>query len=479
MDGRYPGGRPIAISISLPVGASFVDGILYWRQGGHTAYRSARLQLPVGAGDPSAFIPGEDVGPRGVEYYVQVNTARSTLLDPRGDAARSPHRIRAVVQNLPEAAVHQGTRYRMVTVPLDPGAGFEGTLHSLLVDEPEFGAFDPVRWRAFRYFPSQDANVELSASSSNFRPIPGRAFWLISRDEHRIDTAPVQGLSVPTAGPYPIVLNTGWNQFGNPFAFPVAWSSVSHGPAVGDSVAFDPAAGTAGDYMDGAPAVLAPFEAYFIHNASAQPETLWVQPVEAAEAPVQAAAAPQAVGWRLRLTARTAQALDSANLIGVDAAASDGPDVLDARKPPTAPGAWVQLALPHREWAQAAGLYRRDIRVMDTDGHRWGLEVRSQQAGEEVRLDLLGAAALPVGFQLRLLDLEQQSQVDLTTQPDAGGADEGGLTYRLVSLGPDRAYHLSVLVGARPNTSRAPRPERWRCRPAWCSTRTPQTPSIP
>ncbi|NIW25134.1 MAG: hypothetical protein GWN29_11515, partial [Gammaproteobacteria bacterium] len=79
----------------------------------------------------------------------------------------------------------------------------------------------------------------------------------------------------------PIVVEPGWNQFGNPFAFPVAWASVQRSENVGDLVYFDPSLGASGDYAVESPTVLFPFEGCFVRNASSQPETLWVPPIEA------------------------------------------------------------------------------------------------------------------------------------------------------------------------------------------------------
>ncbi|NIW25135.1 MAG: hypothetical protein GWN29_11520, partial [Gammaproteobacteria bacterium] len=70
----------------------------------------------------------------------------------------------------------------MLSVPLDFGSDFSGTLEALLQDQAEFGTYDPVRWRAFRFLPATSNNVEITAGSEDdFRPQPGRAFWLISR----------------------------------------------------------------------------------------------------------------------------------------------------------------------------------------------------------------------------------------------------------------------------------------------------------
>src|SRR5262249_2688728 len=150
------------------------------------------------------------------------------------------------------------------------------------------------------------------APGGRFDAIPGRGFWLITRDDHQVNTSIAAGLSTASSADRPIALGRGWNMIADPFDFPVAWAAVRTTAGVGSPVAFDPTLGKRGDYATTAPAQLEPFEGYFIH-ASADQETLWVPPVEApTPAPLSATAAPGASGaatpvgaagdaWQLRL----------------------------------------------------------------------------------------------------------------------------------------------------------------------------------
>jgi hypothetical protein len=303
--------------------------------------------------------------------------------------------------------------------------------------------------------PDSSANVEIGSAataSGVLRPLPGRAFWLISKAAHRLDTAPVTGSSVPSGAPWPVVLAPGWNQIACPFDFPVAWSSVVRSASVQDLTAFDPTLGTIGDYATAAPEALEPFDGCFVFNAAAAAETLWVPPVEVPEpAPAQYAApavkgttapaegtVPSPDHWSLRLLARSEKALDGGTELGTAPDALDLRDAHDRRKPPRAPGAWVSLAIDHSDWSTDAGVYATDLRAPNGSGHRWDLVVRSERSGEPVTIEVWAGTALPDGLGFRLLDLEQGTTNDLGARDAA---------FRMLSSGATRPYRLVLLAG--------------------------------
>jgi hypothetical protein len=382
------------------------------------------------------------VGARGLEYWVQVTTLSTSLRFPEGT---EPAPIRTKVQDLAEDRPHPGVRYRLLSVPLDFGADFSGSLADLLADQ--LGTYDPVRWRAYWYDPLAEANLELSSAAPQFRPEPGRSFWLITRDPHRVDTNPVDGFSTRTDREYAIVLAPGWNLFGNPFAFPVAWQDVRRDTsAVGEPVAFDSGLGAIGDYADRPPALLEPFEGYFIHASGA--ETLWVSPRAASTV---SAAAHSARGEssenpsRYRIRASTEKALDGANEFGVGWNDEPGFDPRKWLEPPPPPGAWVRVAFVRPGEAEAL---RRDLRAAGAPGERWEIEVRSGSPGELVTLEMAEILPASSGVILRILDRQTGELIEPRSKDAKGSAGEPVLwQYRLVSLGA-RPYRLAIMAGS-------------------------------
>jgi len=127
---------------------------------------------------------------------------------------------------------------------------------------------------------------------------------------------------------------------------------------------------------------------------------------------------------------------------------------MDGRKLPPIPGPWVQVAFTHPEWGERSGRYRRDVRGPGSAGQSWEIEVRSSAPGELVTLDLADVIAPTNELAVSLIDREQGSSVDWSSQSrsvassDVAGSLSSGAarTYRIVSLG-SRTYRLAILAG--------------------------------
>ena len=323
--------------------------------------------------------------------------------------------------------------------------GFNGSLEPILADQPEFGAYDPTRWRAFRYVPAVGRNEELSETvdPSLFTLRPGRAFWMICAEPHRIDTSPIPAVSTSPADPsLPRVvgLDPGWNMIANPFAFPVAWASVggAGAPDLSEPVAFDPTLGELGDYAPVPASVLMPFEGYFVRNASDTSMTLTFADVEAAapRLPGPTAADPD-VGWTVRVRAVAESGVSGDLALGVHRQAADGLDPRDREQPPPPPGRNVFVSIDNHDWPVRPGLYRSDFRGWSAEGHSWIVQTRSAEHGADLRLEVEPAGEAGPGA-LGVVDLEQ----GVPWIPD------GSPGYRMVSFGPDRPYRFAVVAGS-------------------------------
>jgi hypothetical protein len=452
LGGRYGAGRDIPVEVLLPQGASFVEGKLFHRAGGGAAYDSLDLALAEvtpGVFVPGAVVPGSAVGPRGVEYWVRVQTRTRLLTDPAQGPAEHPRAVRTDVASLVEGESHAGARYRMVSVPLDLELPRDNTLEALLSDQPEFGPYDATRWRSFRYDPASETYLELSsanAAGGALRPLPGRAFWLIAKNSNRIDTAPVPGRSTPTDRPYRVTLAPGWNQVGDPFLFPVAWAAVSaEGPA--GTVTLEPPVAWSeaeGAYRDEDVATLLPFEGYWVWNPTTVPVDLVIPPdaigagsmVEASASRATAAvhgkakarsadakAVPlESTAWQLQITAQCEGARDRRNFIGVAAAARPGPDAFDRAEPPVAPGPALSLYFLAADGVRRTGDFRPSIVDASdpaTRGHRWSFDVAWSGAdgpAPEVRLEVVGLDQVPPQLEVWLIDRTLERMIDVRQQ---------------------------------------------------------------
>jgi hypothetical protein len=449
----YLAERPIRLQIELDEGTLFQSGTLCYRRGGEDPYRILELvQEPTG---PVATIPDEAVGPRGLEYYVVVNTLTGMVMadPPIEEPENTPRTLSVTVTDLQEPQLHPGMKYRMVSVPLFLGENNTRTLEDMLSDQDAFGPYDPRYWRAYRYVPGFEGGryVEFSENDpdGHFLPQPGRAYWLIARAQSRIDTAPVTGYSTSTAGEWEILLEPGHNQIGNPYAFPVAWSDVRVNgvPATESDLVEPPVAYRDGHYVFDIDR-LEPFEGYWVVVDPGQVDAiLAIPPREALNPPAKMPKNPspgkepgvaRVAGWTIALGAVCGEVCDLDNGCGTAWAGMTGWDRNDRSDPPPVPGESLTLYFPHREWTARPGLYAFDMREIMEDvpgdrpetigarqeawGHVWAFDVAKnfarQGAGDEIRLTFDDFSTLPPGAQIVLVDRALVKTEDLRAAAD-------------------------------------------------------------
>ena len=430
--GGHPVAVPLELVIALPLGAQFREGRAFFRTGGAAAYDSLDLvveEIVPGLNEPVARVSADSVGARGIEYWVRVETATAVLTDPAVDPSAHPRIVRTDVDALAEPSAHAGGRYRLVTIPLELNLPAISSLEAILSDQREFGPYDPLRWRSFRWIPATSAYVEIGAGASAtgaLRPEPGRAFWLIAREANRIDTAPVAGRSTIAA---PITLEPGWNQVGNPYDFAVAWDSISASDAAG-SVALEPPVAwdeTAGRYQTTDVAVLEPFVGYWMHNPRPGPVQLQIPSLEAPPGPATARVAAasgapaDSLAWTVQIEARCGAASDTRNMAGVSLRARAGQDALDRTEPPMAPGETLSLYFVGPEPGKRRAVDERPLLAPTTGdpttrGELWVFDVA--RGGEDVRasevsLTFAGVGRVPDDVALRLVDRTLDRVIDL------------------------------------------------------------------
>jgi hypothetical protein len=474
---RFFEGRPIQVVTNF---SAFDSGILHYRPAGTHAYASVPIDInqPI----PLATIPDSVVSPRGIEYWMEITRGTETQTDPEANPGDRPKSIRVTVEGLAEDHDFDGGHYRMVSVPLEFGRDI--TLEALLSDQPAFGPYDPLRWRAFRYAlaDSQFRYVELSESSfpEAHRVLPGKAFWLASKEPGRIAIAPITGTSTPTDSLFRIPLVPDWNQVGNPFLFPVAWDSilVERGSvtlpmSAAESTLVEPPVAWRNERYELNALNLAPFDGYWIKNLTQEMVTLLIPPHEA---PLTARAPQESpidgTSWAIGIRAAAAGAVDE-GLAGVSEGATNTWDPKDRSKPPMAPGESIALYFPHSAWEKHPGRYAIDMRgayeplastpdvaslLPDPDvwGHVWRFDVAkssTRDGVDEVALDFSGLDRVPEEAIVLLLDRHLEAVADLRSRAhyafylgprEAAATEEdarfvllvGSEKFRKVSLGP-------------------------------------------
>jgi hypothetical protein len=438
-------GQPINVITSF---TSIDSGSLHYRRAGDHAYHTVSINTE---GHPVATIPDSFVGARGVEYWMEIMRDTERQTDPPGqDPGARPRTIRVTAEGLREEQDYPGDGlYRMVSVPLDLDS--DVTLEALLSDQSAFGPYDPLKWRSFRYamISSEPRYVELSEAGLDevHWVMPGKAFWLASKEPGMIDTAPITGTSTPTDSLFCIALTPGWNQIGNPFLFPVAWDSIlvaieadTFSMSEVEAVRVEPPlAWVDQKYVPIADRILQPFAGYWAKSLVGADTTvcLLVPPREASAGQARtppASAEDEAKGWTISIRATAAGSVDDVNLVGVSPDAVSTWDTRDRSEPPMAPGESISLYFPHTAWEVHPGRYTIDVRgayeplaavpglaalLPDPEawGHVWRFDVAksSTRAGVDVvQLDFT-EIDVPKEALITLLDRHLGTVVDLRT----------------------------------------------------------------
>jgi len=216
-----------------------------------------------------------------------------------------------------------------------------------------------------------------------------------------------------------IDLTSGWNQFGNPYLFPIIWGRVKVlnssqvGPVSVEEAAsrnwirrtiywYDVGRGEYA-YSSSPFTEIRPWMGYWIKALTASSR--------AAMAAI-AAAGPVFDGWKLDLKARSGASGTTA-VIGLDSRASDGYSAEDVERPPSLAN-YVALAFPHQDWGANSGGYIQDIRRSGGD-KVWEMEVLTDKKDADVVLTWPGISSVPKTYSLKLEDLETGARKDMRT----------------------------------------------------------------
>lgn len=391
---------PIRVQVTNGVNAALW---VYYRLGGEGA--GAYRQVAMGSSDNvnyTATIPAAHVGPRGIEYYVYgVQAGGVTTLPYRGHTStpiQQPFQMATYPALSPPDA-----QYRLVgfSFAVDPSM-----VHLIFNDD--LGDTSNTQWKLGRW----DDAAGAYDSYYDCNPVRrGRGYWLIARGGKTVDAAGLsafQDTSVGSTKYAKVVLQPGWNQIANPFAFAVSWDSRLVDGAVDNHLW-----SWGGEVYDSTGGLLHPFAGYWVDNKTSGPVTLLLPYSEA----VLSKSSPRAVkmvsdGWRLGLTLTAGELRDASTEIGAATEATDGIDALDYGKPPCPPGRFVALGVLASADGSRPKRLAGDFRAPSAAGWRFPLLVQGVEAAAAT-LRLSGAERLPAACKMALVDPRTGTAYDL------------------------------------------------------------------
>jgi hypothetical protein len=397
---------------------------LFFRKGGETDYQSMEL---TGSGqDFTGSIPGEFVTERGIDYFIRISAGEFTTTFPPNASAEDPAHVPVRV-SLPILRPTRARAYRMVSVPLElTDGGIDGVFGD------DYGVSDRSRWRVLRWHPTNERYEEHPGIDETVRP--GAAFWLITRDGEPFDVE--EAVSVDAAEPYTLILEPGWNQIGNPFAFTVAWSDVIGREGIEGPWFYN---ADLEDFDACCAPVLQPWEGYFVFNGTENLAALQLPPIESPPTPQEPLPSMAAgAAYSLQLIAERAGggSRDAHNVVGLATEASGAADRMNLRE---APGIDhdIRLSILERGERMAAS-----FKPLAGAGQQWDVEIAAAagidvpQATTSVRITLLERGARPDGFEISVLDLDRARAMEV---------DQHGFEVA-IDVGSSRR-NLRVIVG--------------------------------
>ncbi|MDX1546493.1 MAG: choice-of-anchor D domain-containing protein [Rhodothermales bacterium] len=381
-------GEDVTVTFTLPAGFRPSTREVRYRSAGETSFRTAEVS---GAGpEYRATIPGIAVRLGGVEYFVRVTAGSGVVTLPVTAPESQPLFLPAFVSRVEAPLPLPARDHRMISVPLVLD---QAAVDAVLTDD--YGPYNTRRWRLFRW--EGDDYAEYPALASSFAA--GNGFWLITSDGAPFDVE--NGRSADPSMPFRLTLQPGWNQIGNPYAFPVAWPAASLDPRIEAPVAYDSLGFQYGQTL------LNPWEGYFVHNLAPTPLTVALSP--GASGGKQGAPGGGA-SYRLRLFADVAgePLRDTQTYLGFAEQAHAGQDALDFTKAPPL-GPYVRVAV-----VDEGTRYAGNFKPMPEGGAHWDLEVDGTSPAKSVRIRLAGQGRLPEGYGLYVLDRDRRQALALT-----------------------------------------------------------------
>jgi hypothetical protein len=385
-------GNNLSIFGTVPEHFSPTTRELYYRMGGQTTFQTADL---IQNGNVyEASLPANLVTIRGIECYVRFTDGQTEVTLPGMDPEYNPKSIRVKVNQYELPITLEKTIYKMISIPLELT---DPSISAVLFDD--YGEYHKPTWRLCSY---QENGTSYYVEYPNIEKTftPSTAFWLITRSGDPFDVE--DGWSMESSDSYVCTLETGWNQIGNPFAFPV---SVDNMDILEMPVYYN------GQDYEYEVSVLEPWEGYFVNNPGTTPMTLYIHPVEAVTLPEKFN--PKTITeteddylLQLMVSIPGYKLIDTQNYIGLLEHASEGFDDLDISEAPPI-GDYVRLSIIE-DYMRFAG----NFKPLNTNGHQWQLELDSTLPGENVvQIGLIETGQLPDSSELYIFDMDYQCRI--------------------------------------------------------------------
>jgi PKD repeat protein len=381
----------VPIVLTTPPNFDPEEKILNYRFGGKRSFEILELQ--------QLEIPAELITIRGLEYYITLIDSGDTITYPQDDPEIHPAIIRVKFSDyfpLESELVLPVEQYEMVSVPLEIE---DPRIMSVFGDD--YGDYNWQIWRLYRWSGSRKKYNEYPELNSEVNS--GNAFWLITEQGKVFD---IDGLSQNSADSVRLMLETGWNQVGNPWAFPVAWADVLNSDSLNTPTEWD---SRHNQYMHGQK-LLRPWTGYFVFNPNSTPVEIVIPPIEKDSSQLSTGA-PLALNefiLKIGIEGLSSGWRDDQNFVGMLQDARNGLDTRDYLEAPPMVER-IRLSILDEGRGYAGNFVSPVAR-----GTAWEMELTTHGSRESARIWIEDIDKLPSDYSLSLIDQTRQLAIELT-----------------------------------------------------------------
>ena len=414
-------GQSVNLNITPPALTQYLSSNIYYRKTGDLGFQQDTLS---NTGNNYTFnIPPAFSTVTGIQFYVEFNDGLSITTYPSLNPDTNPASIQVTVpqMNFPDT-VRQGN-YQMFTVPL---AINSPQLDSVFQDD--YGPYDPAAWRIFRWDPELGEYTEHNSISGGV--VPGSAFWLINKDGKTFDMD--NSLSVPSFNNYTVTIEPGYNQVGNPFAFPVDWLSIENSNLVLQApLRWNP--DTQEYELD--QLIVEPWEGYWVYNPLSTIISLNVNPNvslgKKQNSDLFTSEKDDEFLVQIKAFLNSSGEKDQMNYVSMKEGAKDGLDKFDVIKPPAIKDD-IKVLLEHGK-----NYFARNAVPVSKDGAFWDFTVETREAGQVFNLALDRLSALPENFNIWMLDRDREIPLDMSSGTVEAAAGGNGKSHFRIIIGTE------------------------------------------
>jgi hypothetical protein len=428
-------GQPTQLNITPPSSTPYDSSSIFYRRTGDLVYQQDTLSNQGNI--YTANIPSTYSTIRGIQFYVIFYYALVPVTYPSLNPDTNPASIQVNIPQMNFPNPVKVSEYQMFSVPL--------SINSSEIDsvfEDDYGTYNTRVWRIFRWRPGTNDYAEHNAISGNV--IPGNAFWLINKDGKTFDVD--NSLSVPSFNNYTIALQPGYNQIGNPFAFPVDWSLIENASLIPQLPIYWNA-DTQEYEMD--QLILQPWEGYWVFNPLNQIINLIVNPNaflgKKQSVNVFASFRNDEFLVRIKAFLNSGHSNDKLNYIGMMEDAKNDLNKYDVIKPPAINDQIKVLV------ESDGNYYARNVVPVSKDGAYWDFTVETKSPNQPFTLAVDRKSSLPENFNIWMLDRNRETPVNINNgSAEAMTQDNGKSSFRIIIGTEDFAKLHSENISLKP-----------------------------